>query len=561
MKLIIVKQFWNTYWTEFRNSIFYTSLQKSVHGNTYRLSAKGLVNALKGSGLESPFPDAGSGEYKAFDISATGILFLALDPDVNQALHFNAALYYVPLSDFEENPAPNPKRIHIPNYNGSISSGVFSPDGKAAALLIARRADDRYASNEAVVIGDLAKSRDVFSLNIMRNNREPWDLSPESIKWCNDCTELYVTAEHEARTKLFKIPFVFSSEFIVDALATELTFDGAVCDFHPLTDAHMEKRILVNKTTLVDHSVFSLLDSVSGSNSIISSLSKNGVKLGLNMSQVSQFYYKGAQDHHVHAWIVKPSFFQPDKSYPLALLIHGGPRGSWADKWSTHWNPAVFAEQGYVVICPNPTGSVGFGHEFSAAVKGEWGGKAYIDIVKCVEHIELNFAFVDMDRACCLGASYGGYMINWIAGQSLAKRFKTLVVHDGVWSLGATYASDISAAVRYEFFGQLWENPAQWEKHDPCRYTGNWTTPMLVIHSSNDYRCNINQGLATYNICQQRGIRCRFMNFPDEPHVVLGRENSLHWHRTVLGWINEFTGVHDGILLRPPVSEPGNGAV
>lgn len=484
---------------------------------------------------------------------------------MNQALHFSAALYHIPLSDFEENPAPKPKRIHIPSCSGSISSGVFSADGKAAALLIVERANDRYALNVIFVIGDLANHQNVFKLNVMSGNREPWDLSPESIKWCNNCTELYVTAEDKARTKLFKIPVEFSpeisSEYTMDAQATELTLDGAVCDFHPLTDALMEKRILVNKTTLVDHSIYSLLDSVSGASSVISSLSKNGVKLGLSTSQVSQFYYKGAQDHNVHAWIVKPSFFQPDKTYPLAILIHGGPRGSWADAWCTRWNPAVFAEQGYIVVCPNPTGSVGFGYEFSAAVKGEWGGKVYIDIVKCVEHIESNFSFVDMDRACCLGASYGGYMINWIAGQSLAKRFKTLVVHDGVWSLGAVYASDIAATARFDFCGQLWENPAQWEKHDPCRYARNWTTPMLVVHSSKDYRCNINQGLAAYNICQQRGIRCRFLNFPDEPHVVLGRENSLHWHRTVLGWINKFTGVQGGVFLEPPVSEPTKSAV
>lgn len=538
-------------------------MQKSVHGNgiRYRLSAKGLISALIGSGLESPFPDAASGEYREFDISVSGILFRALDPDVNQALHFNAALYHVPLSDFEENPAPKPKRIHIPNYSGSISSGIFSPNGKAAALLITENADDRYASNEIVVIGDLANYQNLTKLNVMDGNREPWDLSPESIKWCNARTELYVTAEDKARIKLFKIPVEFSSENTMDTQAIELTLDGAVCDFHPLTDDFTETRILVNKTSLVDHSIFSIIDSVSGTSSIISSLSKNGVKLGLSASQVSEFYFKGAQDQNVHAWTVKPSYFRPDKTYPLALLIHGGPRGSWADSWCTRWNPAVFAEQGYVVICPNPTGSTGFGHEFSAAVRGEWGGKVYVDIVKCVEHIESNFSFVDMNRACCLGASFGGYMINWIAGQPLAKRFKTLVVHDGVWSLGAMYASDISAAVRSEFFGQLWENPAQWEKYDPCRYCSSWTTPMLVVHSSKDYRCNINQGLATYNVCQQRGIRSRFVNFPDEPHFVLGRENSLHWHRTVLGWINEFTGVQDGVLLARPVSEPWKGAV
>lgn len=388
------------------------------------------------------------------------------------------------------------------------------------------------------------------------SDQEPWDLSPDSIKWSNDTTALYVTAEERARTKLFKIPVKYSSNNTLDSKYTELTSEGAVFDFHCLSETMTKKSLLVNMTTTVDNSIYKLLDPTTGTSKIISSLSSSGSTLGLRTSQVSEFYFKGAEGKLVHSWIMRPSFFQPNKTYPVAFLIHGGPRGSWTDSWCHRWNPAVFAEQGYIVISPNPTGSTGFGHDFSAAVKGEWGGKPYVDIVKCFEYVENDFSFADTNRACCLGASYGSYMINWIAGQPLAKKFKALVVHDGVWSLGAMYASDISAPAWHEFLGQLWENPTQWAKYDPCRFTGNWTTPMLIIHSSKDYRCNINQGLATYNICQQRGIRCRFLNFPDENHYVLGRENSLHWHRTVLGWINEFTGVKGGVVLEPPVSEP-----
>ena len=551
-----MKQFWDTYWTEFRNSIFYTTLQISAHEKGYRLSKKGYINALKGSGLESPFPDAATGESTAFDISTTGILFQTLDPDVNQAQRFNGALYHVNLTSFEENPTPKPRKICVPGCNGSISWGVFSPDGKQAALLTTKIAGDLFAFNEIFIIRNLNNLEKYIKVNVMNDDQKPWDLSPESIKWCNDSTALFVTAEERARTKLFKIPLKITSESILDSMSIKLTFEGAVCGFHPLTDAFSERKILVNRTTIVDNSLYTLIDSATGISKPISCLPSSESLLGLHTSQVSEFYFQGAEDHSVQAWIIKPTFFEPNKTYPLAILIHGGPRGSWTDSCCHRWNPVIFAEQGYIVVCPNPTGSSGFGHDFSVAVKGEWGGKPYVDIAKCFEHIENNFSFVDTNRACCLGASYGGYMINWIAGQPLGKKFKALVVHDGVWSLNSTYASDICAPVGNHFLGQLWENPTQWEKHDPCRYTGNWSTPMLVIHSSKDYRCNINQGLAAYNICQQRGIRSRFLNFPDENHYVLGRENSLHWHRTVLGWINEFTAVHGGVVLQPPISEP-----
>lgn len=511
-----------------------------------------------GSGLESPFPDAATGERKQFDLSSQGILFVALNPDVDQALHFSLALYFIRLSNFEENPAPRPKRILVPGCDGSISAAAFAPDGISVALLIAKNADDRYASNEIFIANDIRKSGGLSRIKVLDADHEPWKLSPESIKWSNDATKVYITAEQRARVKLFMLQVKPCADAWPPPASciTELTSGGAISDYYVLTDASTEKQILVTKTDFTDSSIYALVDSGTGNNTLISSFSKSGSKFGLCESQVSEFYFKGAQEQAVHSWIMKPSFFDSSKTYPLALLIHGGPRSSWADAWSTSWNPLLFAEQGYIVVLPNPTGSIGFGNDFSAAVKGEWGGKAYVDIVNCFEYVESHFPFVDTTRACALGASYGGYLINWIAGQPLAKKFKALVVHDGVWSLAAVYASDIAASVRFDFLGQLWENQAQWDKHDPCRYTDNWTTPMLIIHSSKDYRCNINQGLAAYNVCLQRGIRARFLNFPDENHVVSGRENSLQWHRTVLGWINEFTGIKGGVILEPAVSEP-----
>jgi dipeptidyl aminopeptidase/acylaminoacyl peptidase len=151
-----------------------------------------------------------------------------------------------------------------------------------------------------------------------------------------------------------------------------------------------------------------------------------------------------------------------------------------------------------------------------------------------------------------------GYMVNWIAGQPLAKKFRTLVCHDGIFDNLNLVSSDIASTTQFDMGGQIFDPPAlaNWDKNSPSRYTANWTQSMLIIHSDNDFRCPITEGLAAFNICQMKGIESRFLNFPDECHFVEGRANQLHWYRTVFGWVNKYTGNTEGVKLEPPVSEP-----
>ena len=386
--------------------------------------------------------------------------------------------------------------------------------------------------------------------------KDAWPLNPSSISWSNDGKEIYASAEERGRGKLFKLPVDQNSSKFLDTTAIPLTQEGAVSAYHPLTNLRSEKRLFVNTSTMTDNSIFTIVNTATGSSDLVSSASKHGLALGLSSSQVSEIYVKGSGDYDVHSWVVKPFNFSKNKTYPLCMLVHGGPAGAWLDSWSTRWNPAVFAEQGYIVIAPNPTGSTGFGQELAKGVMGEWGGRPYGDLVKCFEYVKKEMLFVDTDRAVALGGSYGGYMMNWIAGQPLAKEFRTLVAHDGIFSMYNLMSSDVVAPLRYDMGGQLWDNKAGWDKHDPAQYTQNWSTPMLFIHSDNDYRCPITEGLAAMNVCQARGIESRFLNFPDENHFVLKHENSLRWYKTVLGWINKHAGVTDGVVLEPPVSEP-----
>jgi len=213
------------------------------------------------------------------------------------------------------------------------------------------------------------------------------------------------------------------------------------------------------------------------------------------------------------------------------------------DSWSTRWNPAVFSEQGYVVIAPNPTGSTSYGQDFTDGIQNQWGGRPYEDLIKGFEYIKENLSYVDTDRAVALGASYGGYMINWIQGHDLGRKFKALVCHDGVFGMTNQMSSDEQYFPSHDLSGPIWAALENWERWDPSRHTGNWSTPQLVIHNELDYRLPISEGLAAFNVLQMKGVESRFLSFPDENHWVLKPENSLVWHTVVLNWINKFVGL------------------
>lgn len=332
--------------------------------------------------------------------------------------------------------------------------------------------------------------------------------------------------------------------------------------------------MFTSSSSLVDNSIYTILDSSEHGDSTEAtarwthSATKDGASLGLDSSQVSSIRVPASNpsiNPTTHAWVVKPSTFDTKKKYPLAFLIHGGPQGSWGDSFSTRWNPALFAEAGYIVVTPNPTGSTGYGQAFTDAIRKDWGGAPYDDLVNCVDYISENMPEVDMDNAVALGASYGGYMINWMNGHDLGRRFKALVCHDGIFSFAGLLATEELYFPFYDLGGTPWKSLPQkpkdpktakeaqqtfgpstidaWAKNDPSKFLDNWSTPQLVIHNSKDYRLCISEGLAAFNVLQARGIESQFLTFPDENHWVLRPENSLVWHKVVLNWINKHVGL------------------
>lgn len=464
---------WDSWVTENRNAVFYGSLKKS--SGTWALEPPGLVNVLRGTGLQSPVPPFGG--TSDFDIAATGIVFVARDPDLSPALHTKSDLYFVPLSSFAQARPPAPQPVRTGQLRGYSGAPAFSHDGRSVAFT--RMRHDRYESDKTRllvipdVVGDLASVQEFYATP---DGEGGWDRRPDSVLWSADDRELYVVAEDRGRAKLFRLPA--SPLLARDLPAVVSRIEGSISDVKTLG---ARGRLFVSASSLVDNSFYTSLDPSSGAASLLSSNSKQGRTFGLSRSQVGELWFDGAGDYKCHAWVLRPSSFDPSKKYPLAMLIHGGPQSAWGDSWSTRWNPAVFAEQGYIAVMPNPTGSTGYGMALQDGIRGSWGGRPYDDLVQCWEHVaETMGDVVDLGRAVALGASYGGYMVNWIQGHDLGRKFKALVCHDGVFSTLNQYASEELFFPIHDFGGELWNNREGYEKWDPARFVDQWATPQLV---------------------------------------------------------------------------------
>lgn len=559
---------WDHYVTENRNAIW---LGKLTMNNDGKFKLSKLKNALKGSKLESPIDPFGGKDH--FDISKNGLVFTAKAPDLNPALHTRTNIYinasstfWEDFDDSSEQVAAGIQQIELAKahgFEGACTSPVWSHSGKMIAFLAMRTDGYESDKNQAFIIHDYSKPQNPPTLlYASKDGKGKWDRSPQSITWSPDDWHLYFTAEDHGRGSLFhagppKRPGEDSP------LPTILVKGGNVADVKVLKSGNL----FLSSNSLIDNSLYSFVpvsdhknhentyslptsdgSSESDPNSLcthyISSNTRSGAMFGLSRSQISEIHWDGAAPNtSVHAWVVKPSNFSSDKKYPLAYLIHGGPQGAWEDSWSTRWNPAVFAEQGYVVICPNPTGSTSYGQAFTDAIQGQWGGLPYQDLVLGFDWIEKNLSYVDTARSVALGASYGGFMVNWVQGHPLGRRFQALVTHDGVFSMASQMSSEELYFPFHDLRGAPWTQRAEWDKWDPSRHTQHWSTPQLVIHSELDYRLLIGEGLAAFHTLQSRGVESQFLTFPDENHWVLKPENSLLWHRTVFDFINPKVGL------------------
>jgi len=255
-----------------------------------------------------------------------------------------------------------------------------------------------------------------------------------------------------------------------------------------------------------------------------------------------QFSFAGADGAKVHGYVVKPQGWIPGKKYPIAFIVHGGPQVSFANHWSWRWNPQVYAGAGYGVVFIDFHGSPGYGQAFTDSISQDWGGKPLVDLQKGLDAALARYDWLDGTRACSLGASYGGFMQNWIAG-NWPDRFKCIVNHAGIFDQRTMYYTTEELWFNeWENGGPYYANPQVHEKFNPADHVTKWKTPMLVIHGALDYRVPYSQGLATFTALQRQGVESRFVFFPDENHWILKPANSLLWHAEVISWLDKHTG-------------------
>ncbi len=449
------------------------------------------------------------GEDLAVSADGQEVCFARNDAEV-PAASTNADLFVVATAGGEA------RRIASgPGYEGQPR---YSPDGTRIAYRAQVRAG--YEADRWRLMVYDRRSGNTTNLT------EGFDSQIEDVAWSADSKTLFFTAPEGGREPVFAVAAAGGP---VRKIASG-TFSGL--------QASRDGRTLVATQVAYTHPAEVVRMATDGSGLTRVTRINDAFLAGFSLKAGESVTYRGSAGKDVQAWVVKPPDFDPARRYPLLVLIHGGPQGAWTDGWTYRWNAQVFASAGYVVFAPNPRGSVGFGQQFVDDVNGDWGGRAFEDIMKGTDFAQ-SLPYVDKDRTAAAGASYGGYMVNWIAGHS--DRFRALVSHDGVFDLVSKYGSTEELWFpEWEFGGPYWENPEMYARWSPSAHVKSFKTPTLVIHGELDFRVPLEQGLGMFTALQRRGVPSRLLVFPDENHWVLKPQNSVRWYREVIGWLDRW---------------------
>lgn len=359
------------------------------------------------------------------------------------------------------------------------------------------------------------------------NLTKDWDRSVASYQFSADGKTLFVTGNNIGKKSLWSFD-------IANREPTLLTKKGYVGGVSVGND-----KLIYQYDDLKNPADLYRLDLNDNSTTQITQVNADRTQ-DFKLGDYEQFSFEGWNDETVYGYVVKPADFDPNKKYPLAFLIHGGPQGSFGDHFHYRWNPQTYTGQGFVAVMIDFHGSTGYGQEFTDSITGDWGGKPFIDLQKGMDYIDQTYSFIDTENSCALGASYGGYMINWIAGK-WPEQFKCLVNHDGVFDNRMMYyATEELWFVEWENGGTYYDVPENFEKFNPVHHVKNWKTPMLVVQGTKDFRVPETQSLGAFTALQRQGIPSQLLIFEDENHWVLKPNNSIQWHSVVNNWLHEW---------------------
>ncbi len=465
------------------------------------------VDVMKGMDADTPSQPFGGPEEIAFTPDGRGIVFTARNVGREEAWSTNFDLHYAPVDG-----SAAPKCLTQENKAWDTCP-VFAPDGKTLAYLAMSRPG--YESDQFRIV--LREWPD----GSKRIVAPGWDRSASAIAWSADGKSIYAIAANVGQESLFSLD-------VKSGKVRTILKEGTVQSISAAKDQVVYSLSTMRSPAELYSGIKKLTD-----------INKEKVAAA-RMGDYEQFSFPGWNNETVYAYVVKPVDFDPAKKYPVAFLIHGGPQGSFGNIFHYRWNPQAYAGAGYAVVMVDFHGSTGYGQAFCDSICGDWGGKPLVDLQKGLAAALMRYPWMDGDRVGALGASFGGYMINWIAGR-WPDRFRCLVNHDGNLDERAAYFDTEELWFpESDHQGTPWDNPAGYEEQNPLRFIGRWKTPMLVIHGGQDFRIPATQGLGTFNGLQRRGIPSKLLYFPDECHWVLKPHNSILWHETVIAWLDQW---------------------
>jgi len=469
-----------------------------------------VTRGFDGDTPSKPFGD--ESEF-TFTPDGQGIIFSAREAGKSEPWSTNFDLYQVAIAE--------PGRLtNLTDANDAWDTGpVYSPDGKTLAYRAMARPGfeaDKYA----IFLRDVATGQ-------TRQIAADWDRSADTLQWSKDGRTLYTTAGDVGQTRIFAVDARNGS-------VVPITGPGHVSAFQQTPSGFVFAQDTLTRPSELFVKTFRGREMPARITNVNPQLDAKA------FGEAEQFNFPGWNGETVHGYVIKPANYVEGQKYPVAFLIHGGPQGSFGNGWSYRWNPETYAGAGYAVVMIDFHGSTGYGQAFTDSISQHWGDRPFEDLQKGWAAAQAKYGFLDGDNACALGASYGGYMINWIAG-NWPGEFKCLVNHDGVFDVrGMGYGTEELWFTEWEYGGTPYENPQGYEQFNPVNHVANWRDPMLVVQGDLDYRIPTAQGLSTFTALQRRGIDSRLLFFPNENHWVLKPANSVQWHNEVFGWLDKY---------------------
>ena len=501
---------WDTWADGRRSRLFVAALPEGKAKPV--ASATSLTDRLDGDAPSKPF--GGADEYTWSPDGASVVAAIRV-AGKGEAWSTNFDLYQVAA---DGSSAP----VNLTASNPAWDTGpVFSADGKTLFYRAMKRPGfeaDRFG----LMAMDLATKQ-------VREIAPSWDRSADGIVVSKDGATIYTTAQDVGQHPLFAVD-------VASGTAKPVVAEGSISAF----DIAGDTLAFTRNTLKTGDQLFTT--TLAGAPLRAITPSAQDVLKDVNFGDFEQFNFTGWNNETVHGYVVKPHDYVEGQKYPVAFLIHGGPQGSFGNGWSYRWNPQTYAGQGYAVVMIDFHGSTGYGQAFTDAISQHWGDRPLEDLQKGWAAAQQKYAFLDGGKACALGASYGGYMINWIAG-NWNEPWKCLVNHDGVFdtrSMG--YVTEELWFTEWENGGTPFDKPENYEKFNPVNHVAKWRVPMLVVQGEKDYRVPVDQGLSTFTALQRKGIESKLLYFPDENHWVLKPQNSILWHDTVNAWLKQHIG-------------------